>query len=278
MLPQPRLHALAQVVALHARRQALGSTYAATFNRFIGGLPAYRAGGVDPSDVEAFAGLFLYAGLEATGLLPVAELIAEERDSLEFRSRSLYRQAEAIALAMDRAWYDADRRDGIFRRTVEAARAVDRLDGLAATLQILDREQSQGAVIRTEIAMAEMLRAIAQHTDAGSRQAAEAINRQLAMAIRFLTDEQTLQMFRARSIWDLIARVVGDGQQPLPGASEVERAKAGAALISWMAGPVNIILEQNGQLMAVLNNDATPFRLASRWAIGSGNRSVGGFA
>ncbi len=253
---------------------------------FIGSLPPISSRGegrLSQAQVEAFAGLYYYAELENAHLLSVAELLVEERYSLNLNDRVLFQALEGMADAMDRSWYDGQRRAQLFSATLGFETNNDirmTLANLSAELLRFEQEMrlsSFDAASSIEFAMAALLDEIRRRGSLGLERAANQLNGQLRQAITIMGNSTLQRMFNARDLWSLVAAIVSDSTDAVMMFNQAaSRAQAGAALIGWVAAHINEIRDNNGVIAPLLQNDASVFRYAAQWQQGAERLSLSG--
>ena len=263
---------------------------ARSLSGFIGSLPPIGGGssvsGLTQAQVEAFAGTYYYAELETAGILTVAEMLAEDWLTLGLDDRTLVEKLDAMAMAMRRNWYDADRRAQIFTHTLGFGTGDDFRQQLAALVTALDRYEQEarfgsvpyGPVVQVELAMNAILDGIARRGVPGLEQASRVLNHQLRMATEILGMTALHRRFNARDMWDFLRAVVTLEDGRTPEFSDIaDRAEAGAAMLGWIAGRIADIRNKGGQIAPHLANDATLFRHAIRWqmAVSDDSRPTG---
>lgn len=273
-----------------ARLVQAGARQAAALSEdFVGSLPAI--GGAAPGDgnltraqVEAFAGLYYHGELEASGLMTVAELIVEERFTLNLADHGAFQALETMASEMDRAWYGGERRGQIFGHALGFGTQTDfrrEFSNLVGALSRFEQESrfgrgSYSPTANVEFAMAAVLDSIGRRGSLGLDRATMVLNNQLRQAISVVGNSAIQQLFNARNLWDLLGVLLDDGQGGRPDFQAIsDRAEAGAAVLGWMAQRVAEIRARDGSLAAHLMNDGTLFRRAAQWQMASGAQSGG---
>lgn len=278
-------HACSQSLALSsalqqcAGRLAQAATHPLTLalSGFVDSLPALNpAGGnrLTQAQVEAFAGLYYYGELETVQLLAVAELIVEERYTLNLNDRGLFQALENMADAMERGWYDEQRRAQLFSTALGFETGGDIRNKLATVTDALLRYEqnlrypnsSPGLATSVKFAMAALLDEIRRRGFLGVERASSQLNGQLRSAITILGNSSLQRLFSARDIWGLVGAIIGGAGGQTPAFTETStRAQTGAAIIGWIAGHIDEIRDDDGPLASRLRNDASLFRYAAQW-------------
>ncbi len=259
-----------------------GPSVVQALSSYIGELPPLDTAGsssrLTRGMVEAFGGLYYYGELEETSLMALAELVVEERYSLNITDRSLFQSLEDMAAQMDRGWYEQARRNVIFAQMLGFGGANDFRDQIGSVVDAVTRlEQSVrngtptlSQVATVEFAFGTMLNTMGSRAGLGLERAAQVLNGQLRASLALLGNTALHRMFQVRDMWELVHTVVVAPQGELSDtASIVDRAQAGAAIIGWAAGRLQEISAHNGSLQGMLMNDAALFRHAARWAMGA---------
>lgn len=253
---------------------------------YIGSIPPIGGGGVagssvTRSQVEAFGALYYHGELDASGLMTIAELMVEERFTLNIRDRVAFEALEAMATEMNRGWYDAERRNQIFVPTLGFGSGNDvrrALQNLTAALTRYEREISYGPasfdrIVNVDFAMSAMLDTVGRRGSLGLERAATVLNGQLRLALAVVGNTSIQRQFGAREMWDLLGILLDDGSGGRPDFTQISgRAESGAAIFGWIAQRIDQIRRRDGSLSAHLRNDATLFRRAIQWQMSSGDR------
>ena len=244
---------LSHALAVHARWLALGPRgLALALDLPSFDLPPLPNGGVSGrsltrGQIRAYAALYYYAEIEATGLMQVAELLPGERDTMRITDAELYRKLEDLARAMRADWYSDERRSLLFRAMLGMGEAISihsALDPFTLTLTEVEGElrrrggvssfRSQAAV---ETASQALLGFMAGRAAMGLERAAAILNRQLRRVIDLLSTPALLSMFRVNSLWALLRQIAvppPGGRLPDLGRT-VTRATSGSTCLAWLA-------------------------------------------
>lgn len=211
------------------------------------------AGGapLDQRTIETMAALYFQAELEQAAVIPVAEVLADARFTLEVRDAGTAQQLEAFAKHSKGNWYARNLREQLFARTFglgggaghQAASSINReFEPLFGQLCLaLERYQQQtrfsatggGAVARVDMALQALLRNLARRQLGNTLIAARRIQEQLQAAINLLNQPDLTRLFQAQNLWGLIANILGDDSPDL--ARLIERAQSGMRILSWLA-------------------------------------------
>lgn len=237
-------------------------------------LPALPGGGMSggaltDAQIRAYAALYYYGELEGTGLMTVAELLAEDRDAMGVRDEALYRALDGLSRAMRGEWYGAERRQMIFGTML----GLGRSDGIQSALgglcqSIAQFEQtlsyggsSYGISARLDMSADATLRVITQRAAMGLERAAQLLNHQLRAAIEVMQNPALHRRVGARDMWGFLQAVAVPAQGQLPDLGRaVRRAQSGSALIAALASA-----RSSGGLAAHLSRDYGMLRSASDW-------------
>ncbi len=263
------------------RRRAVRS-----LSNFVGSLPPLGPSGggarLTQAQVEAFAGLYYYGELETSRLMSVAEIVVEERYTLNLNDRKLFQALEEMADAMDRGWYDGERRAQIFSASLGFDTQDDfrrTLGNVAEALERYDEQSRYGGVslapvATVEFAMGAALDQVGRRGRLGLERASQILNSQLRKAIAILGNASLQRLFGARNLWGLVGAIVVDANGLAPDFTTIaDRAEAGAGMLGWIAGRINEIRSRDGSIAAHLRNDASLFRHANRWRLAAANLS-----
>ena len=248
-------------------------------------LGAGEGGAPSVQGLRALSALYLQAELEQAGIVPVAELLAREWDSLSVSSEDAAALLEEFA-SRSRDWFDRDGRDRIFARLF----GLGRLAG----------ETAGGAVNRDfENALASVCLALVRHGDgwrfgqepgaareAGLRHSGRAvlanlasresgntvlagrrIQAQVQLAIELLQHPAIGSLFGARGLWDTLRRVLGPDAPDF--ARILDRGRSGQRVLLWLADVLPQIVDPAD--VRPLLDAATPlYRVAASWLEASG--------
>ncbi|WP_299693077.1 hypothetical protein [uncultured Tateyamaria sp.] len=238
-------------------------------------LHATGPGGLDRTKLESIAALYMYAELETSGLMQLAELVVEQRVTLPIRDRELSKLLEDFATAQRGGWYDDSRRAQVFQQLFGFSGARD----FRKLLRLLSTQLSQMAQARTNGDRQYAARGVgmvveAVLTDMDRRQiasvghTAQILNRQLRSAVAVLGHPGLHQLYQARDMWSLIEKLaVSPGGVPPKVSDIVRRAQTGQFMLRWLAEHLATLRAQPtkaGDLAA-----ATPalFNHADMWLV-----------
>lgn len=207
------------------------------------------AGGVLPSAeaLRGLAALYLQAELEQTGVILVAEALAEERTGLALRSPQAAAKLERFA-EQRRDWYDRGRRLRLFARLFGLGTATDGeanhgfqqafAQVCQAALQVAeDYRWGQRPGPTREAALRHAVRTLLFNL--GSRQygdtllAGRKIQAQLRAAIDIVSDPDVGGLVQGRGLWDTLRKILGE-QTPDLGRL-LSRGQSGQRLLTWLA-------------------------------------------
>jgi hypothetical protein len=255
-------------------------------------LPAYGGAGpnaVSRETLEIMASLYFQAELEQAGVIPIAELLTENRFSLQIRDAEAANIFEQFATRMRTEWYKREVREQIFARTFglgvqatnDAGVTVNRnFETLfAQTCYALNRYQTQvqvnsppGAyVVPVEIAFKTLIQNLSSRVFGNTLSASNRIQSQLQAGINLLNHRGVTTLFQARNIWELIRNILGAETPDLQRI--ITRAQSGLRIIGWMAENLNAI--QTGGLENALRNQSGIFNWAANWLHASGMENSG---
>jgi hypothetical protein len=237
-------------------------------------LPALPANGTAPAlseaQIRAYAALYYYGELETTGLMEIAELLAEERDTLGIRDAALYRALDTLWSAMRSEWYPTERRQMIFARMLglgEASGIQAGLAGLARTISGFEEALRYGGRVdagmaaRLDMSGQAVLRVIGTRAAMGLERAAMLLNGQTRKAIDVLQNPALHRRVGARDMWGFLQAVAAPVEGPLPDLGRaVRRAQSGSVLIAALASA-----RAPGGLAALLHRDHSVMVAAADW-------------
>ena len=238
-----------------------------------------------PQTLRAFGAMYLQAELEQTGVILVAESLAEARFSLPIRSQSAVARLEAFA-EKNKRWFRREQRELLFARvfgTGKAATAdrgadvnqdfeqrlatlcwaIDRFG--AARASSFRRIDGNDAMIRR--AASDLLMNLANRQYGNTLLAARRIQQQLQASIDVLSDKGVSEYFAVRGMWAVIRAALGD-QTPDLGRI-ITRGQSGLHMLSWLATG-SPKLAQGGSLAADLSPSSPVFTWASQWLSATG--------
>lgn len=205
---------------------------------------------IDRATLDLFAALYFQAELEEAGLIRLAEFLTEERSSLTLRDPAAARLLEDFAQRMRGPWYDARQRGLVFARVFglgaaasgETAGAVN--DGFQSRFAAVCRAvagwaedaysgRSGWRAASAEMAIRDLLGDLAERRWGNTTAAGRAIQGQLSESVRVLDHAGIKSMFQARSMWDLVGRLL---ESDTPALSRiVTRGQTGMRILSWLA-------------------------------------------
>ncbi|MGZ9098161.1 MAG: hypothetical protein ACXW3O_00530 [Brevundimonas sp.] len=225
--------------------------------------PAGGGGGsLDRSSVELFAALYFQAELEEAGLIRVAEFLADERSSLTLRDAAAARLLEDFAQRMRGPWYDARPRALVFARVFglgagasgDSAVAIN--DGFQSRFAALCRAAAAWAeagpyggraawrAATVALSARDLLDDLAERRWGNTVAAGRAIQGQLADAVRLLDHAGLKTLFQARSMWELVARLL---ESDTPALSRiVTRGQSGMRILAWLGERLPMIRAGDG--------------------------------
>lgn len=203
------------------------------------------------SMLHAMAAIYLQAELEQTGIVVVAEALAQMRASLGLRSRTAAQKLEDFA-RQQRDWYDREQRHQLFVRLFGIGDITPESRGFEVNRDFQQRfaslstrllqyaedyrwGQQPGPARETTLRHA----AKAVLFNLGPRQygntviAGRKIQEQLQAAIGILQDRDIAGLFLGRGLWDTLRKILGD-QTPDLGRLNA-RGQSGQRLLTWLA-------------------------------------------
>ena len=233
---------LAQTSAAFSTRDPLGLNLPPLFDPGQGLLPTAEA-------LREFAALYLHAELEQTGLVLVAEALAQERASLVLRTGQAAAKLERFA-QLHRDWYDRAKRLELFMRlfglggTSGLTRDVNygfqqRFANLCYVINQVAEDyrwrQTLGAT--REAALRSAARDLLFNL--GSRQfgntllAGRKIQSQVQAAVEIMNDPDIGGLVQGNGLWDTLRKILGP-QTPDLGRL-LNRGQSGQRLLTWLA-------------------------------------------
>ena len=202
----------------------------------------------DAGALRVLAALYLYAEHERSGIIPVAEVLADARYSLPVRDTRAAGKLETFARKAPQ-WYSRAERSALFERLFgldsSAGSAVGNRDfqrvfaafclSITALASAGRWGQTSGASEEAHAAAAclELLSNLGQRQSGNALIGARVIHDQLASAVDLLTDPAMLTSFQAQGLWDLLRRIIGD--QPPDFGRLSTRGQSGQRLLEWLA-------------------------------------------
>lgn len=250
-------------------------------------LPAYSGGGssiVNREILEVLAALYFQAELEQAGIIPIAELLTENRFNLQLRDAEAANMFEQFSIRLRSAWYTRQIREQIFARTFgsgaqatnEAGATVNRnfetlfAQACYALLRYQSLRHSNSLpgtyVVQLEVALKNLFQNLGGRVFGNTPSASNKIQEQLQMAIDLLNHHGVTSLFQARNMWQLIGNILGadapDHQRI------ITRAQSGLRIIGWMSE--NLTAIQEGRLDSVLLSQTALYLWAASWLQASG--------
>ncbi len=246
------------------------------------------SGGILPTAaaLRALAALYLHAELEQTGLVLVAEALAQERGVLALRSEQAAARLERFA-EQQRTWYDRERRLRLFARLfgLGSSGGGDVNDGF---------QQAFGRMCQTILAVADDYRwgqtpgptrdAALRHAvravliNLGTRQfgdtliAGRKIQAQLTAAVGIVGDPDVGALVQGRGLWDTLRKILGE-QTPDLGRL-LSRGQSGQRLLTWLALALPQ-LSQDAPGVPLLPAGSPAFVWAATWLEATGLPATG---
>jgi hypothetical protein len=227
----------------------------------------------DAASLRVLGALYLYAELEQAGLIPVAEVMAQNRATLPVQDLAGAGKLESFARAMQN-WYDRQHRGTLFARLFGLGEAATNDQGVlvnrdferalaAFCLAIVAYAGNGPFTVRSGYESAHLATsAVDLLSNLGGRQfgntlfAARSIHDELLHAIDLLNDRGIQSAFQAHDMWNLLAKVIGDGAPDF--GRLVHRGQTGQRLMEWLASAL-------AQLSGV-SSPPVPPTVAVTWA------------
>jgi len=235
----------------------------------------------DAASLRVLGALYLSAEAEQAGLIPVAEMMAQNRATLPVQDLTGAGKLEAFARGMQN-WYDRQHRGMLFARLFGLGEAATNDQGVlvnrdferalaAFCLAIVAYAGSGPFTVRSGYEAAHLATsAVDLLSNLGGRQfgntlfAARTIHDELLRAIDLLNDRGIQQAFMARDMWDLLARVIGDGAPDF--GRLIHRGQTGQRLLEWLAS----VLAQIGNPNTPSDPPAAAVNWAAEWLDANG--------
>ncbi len=272
----PLSHAISMALGQHAswltvgpRAMAMGL---ADLDLSLPALPGGSTVATTLSDdqIRAYAALYYYGELETTGLMEVAELLAEERDMMGIRDASLYQALDNLHRAMGQQWYTTERRQMIFGSMLgfgQAGGIQSALVGFTRTISQYEGAFAYGARLdhshaaQLDMAGHAVLGVIASRAAMGLERAAQLLNGQTRAALEVLQNPALHRRTGARDMWGFLQSVAAPAQGTLPDLGRAtRRAQSGAGLIAALTSA-----RSAGGLLATLQTSPDLMRFAADW-------------
>jgi len=210
----------------------------------------------DAATVRVFASLYLAAELEQAGVVPVAELLAHERDGLDIRSYAAAAKLDEFA-SLSLHWYDRAGRVQLYARlfgigagaTNEAGALVNRefIPLFAALCHELGRYADASAAAQSFVgleagaqnAAVTLLANLAPRGLANTVLAARRLQDQIRRAVEILRDPAIGALVGARTLQQTIVNILGKD------APDVQRlldaGMDGQKVLEWLAGALPVL-------------------------------------
>jgi hypothetical protein len=236
-------------------------------------LPALGSGSGDlPSaaTVRVFASLYLAAELEQAGVVPIAELLAEQRDTLNLTSYQAAMKLDDFA-TRERQWYNRAGRAQVYARlfgigagaTNDAGMLVNRefMPIFAALCRALARFAEISAPTRgtasidagARTAAAMVLTNLAPRGLGNTPLAARRLQDQVRRAVDILRDPAIGSLVGARTMQQTIVNILGKD------APDVQRlidsGLGGQAVLEWLATALPRIADDSGHVPVLTSGD-----------------------
>lgn len=210
-------------------------------------LPTASTEQIDAATMELLGGLYLIALLEQTGMLRAAELLAEQRMSLDVRSLEAVELLENVA-GQQRSWYREEERAQLYARVFgigPAARSAAApntgfestlLDLTSAIVEWGDAQWFRHPIAphrnSTVTSAARALRTnLAPRQHGNTRSAAQRLAGQVTLSHQLLSHAGIIALTAGRSMWDVV-RALWGGEPP-----DIDRlvtlGQAGQQVIGW---------------------------------------------
>ena len=224
----------------------------------------------DAAAVRVFASLYLAAELEQAGVVPVAELLAQERDGLDIRSYAAAAKLDEFA-SLSHQWYDRAGRVQLYARlfgigagaTNEAGALVNRefIPLFAALCHALGRYADSSSAAQSSIGLAAgaqnaevaLLANLAPRGLANTVLAARRLHDQIRRAVEILRDPAIGALVGARTLQQTIVNILGKD------APDVQRlldaGMYGQKVLEWLAGVLPGLSASSGAVPPITLGD-----------------------
>ncbi len=247
-----------------------------------------QATSITAGALRALAALYLEAELEQTGVLVVAEALAQARDRLAFLSVEAARRLDEMVRAENTS-YERPRREAIYARVfgigaVSRDAAVNHefqqsFASLCASLIRIDQAFAfplGGAPSATQIATLRFTASSVLHNLAPRHSgvvvlAAQQIHRQLQQAFAVLGDRSVMSHFQAQSMWDVLRAVLAEATPDL--GRIIRRAESGVRVFDWLATVMGNLTQSS--TTPIVGPGAPVFVSAAQWLEATGLTSIG---
>jgi hypothetical protein len=215
-----------------------------------------------PATVRVFGSLYLAAELEQAGVVPIAELLASEKDSLDITSFDTAAKLDDFA-GRAHQWYDRAGRVQIYSRlfgigpgaTNNAGTLVNRefMSLLAGLCRAIARSAdasvgAQGLEAGIQITASMLLANLAPRGLANTLLAARRLEDQVRRAVDLLRDPAICALVGARTLQETILNILGKD------APDVQRlidsGVAGQKVLEWLAAAAPRLGSGAGPLLA----------------------------
>ena len=235
---------------------------------------------INASALRTLAALYLHAELEQTGIMVVAEALAQARDRLQFLSIDAARKLDELARSQPTSW-DRARRGAIFARLFGIGETTRDATTNHAFLQsftslcvaLLRYEQDDAATSRDATlrysASAVLYNLAPRHSGAATL-AAQQIHRQLQQSIAILSDASVRSHFQSQTMWDVLRNILGDATPDL--GRIIRRADSGVRIFDWIASVMNIL--NAPPLTRLVPRGASVMNSAAQWLEATGVQGV----
>lgn len=240
-----------------------------------------QATSINASALRALAALYFQAELEQTGLLIVAEALADSRDRLGFLSVEAARRLDEMARNRARS-YERTRREAIYARVFGIGAASrdasvnhefqQAFSSLCMALVRYDEDVRLGGTMRTtreatlRFSASAVLYNLAPRHSGAVVIAAQQIHQQLQQAVAVLSDRSVTGQFRAQSMWDVLRAILGDATPDL--GRIIRRSESGVKIFDWLATVMGVL---NGTVPIAIGSAALS---AAQWLEATGITNV----
>jgi hypothetical protein len=223
----------------------------------------------DAATVRVFASLYLAAELEQAGVVPIAELLAQERDTLDLASYAAAAKLDDFA-TREHQWYDRSRRVQVYARlfgigpgaTNDAGSLVNRefvplFASLCRSLARFTEVGAAGALAGLEAEVQTSAQAVLANLAARSLGntllAARRLEEQTRHAVEILRDPAICALVGARTLQETVIAILGKD------APDVQRlidsGLSGQQVLEWTATALPRIVDGSGRVPVVTPGD-----------------------
>jgi len=204
-------------------------------------------GGISPAVLRIFAALYLFAELEQTGLVAIAEALTEMRDGLDIRDQTSSERLESFARNIQ-DWPARAKRERLFARLFGLGSDVAGTDinrpfqtalaGVCTAILWFERESRFGpSSAATEAAVRQaavaLLVNLAPRQYGNATSSAPRLHTQFKAALDILGDSHIALLVGGRGVWDTLRKMLGR-EAPDMGRL-VDRGQSGQRLLLWLA-------------------------------------------